>query len=427
MASLAANLASQAMKATGLFSKDENAIAPVSPVADKKTNTNDVETDAGGAGQELIKNICSTLNSPGNTLFSAIVENSVKTYFSQNNPDAKKTILATVDSNLNKIFDSLINEESSMHVFHELIKNNQAEYEPWFLEIIDGITTIPEFKNREISSININRESAYRISTQIVDTIKTASLSGEIALSTNTQSILGGSVKKKRFTHKYRLGGISKKHTRSSHIYNLWGGGDDESVSLIESKEKDIKTQYNSGKISEEDAIKQTDDLLNQTNEMVATTKSAEHNGSAGGCDNLIDKIVAGKTLNEYEKMILKYMDFRMKPNVNTDEINSKIMFVVANAIDKQLSTNKFQLFLREHIQKELPGLVSSAVGVYGKEKNIKYILIKKMLEDNKIREKMVNAFISELNELAKEAGTSNSGIPVKMHSLKRIFELLLK
>lgn len=435
MASLAASLASKAMGATGLFSNNEQASSPSSNADKPPPPLNDVETDAGNAGSELIKTICATLNSPENRTFSKIVENSVKTYFSQNNPSAQQTILKTVDSKINTVFDSLITEESNAHIFRGLMKSYPKEYETWFLDIMEKMENVPEFKKREFMGVGIANETIYRISSGIVSAIKTAAIPGEMAAQPPT-AMVGG---KKRHTYKRRLSAMSKKQTRSnnSHIYNLWGGGgggyvggegeeENGNVAIagsLETKETEIKNKYKTGEIGETEALNQSNDLLAKSTEIVNKTQPPTSPEGGEGCDNLIDKIVAGKVLNDYEKMVLKYMDFRMKPNTSADEINSKIMFVVANAIDKHLSTDKFQAFLREHVQKELPGLINAAVAVYNKEANMKYFLLKKMMEDKKIQEKMVNAFIKEINELVKETGTTNTAI--KIHNLSRMINEL--
>ena len=377
----------------------------------------DVEQESKSAGKELIQTICKTLNSEDTKLFSVIIENSVKSYFSKNNPDAQKMILGVIENNIKRICDSLIDKELQTIVFKELLHKDSEEINTWIIDIIKNITSESELKAGEIEIHLLNNESISRISDTIIKSILQSS-----SISESTSKMEGGKRRKYRRTYRKYHNRRMRNKTKKMH------GGDgvsdkniDQHVTSLQKRIDDISNKYEKGEISEEDANKQADEVMNESqtitsssdekiNEALSTSGSIINQSSSSlGCDDIMDRIETGKVLNENEKTILKYLDFKMKPNMDEYQISSKLLYVVENALNKQINSEYIAGFLKTHLEQELPVLIKSVYDQLSLGNTMKHNIIKSLLREKEVYDIMHTGLVRQLNKMLEESKRNNT------------------
>jgi hypothetical protein len=142
----------------------------------------------------------------------------------------------------------------------------------------------------------------------------------------------------------------------------------------IEKSVNQLQTDFVNGKKTQSDTIKEALPIIETIKNKLYEKKNQQivakqNNSSSGGpynsavsCDDIMDHILKGKQLNEQEKTILNYMDFRFKKDSTQYAINSSIMYIIENALRKQLTTNTMKESFQTHFDKIIPALITPLI-----------------------------------------------------------------
>ncbi len=102
------------------------------------TTQYDIQTASKRAGEELIKQICKTLNSPQNKLFAHVVENSFKSYFSEKNAAIFNSTMTNLMNQILREISKPIFQNNTLnkHLLVHFVKKHREVLKPWILQSI---------------------------------------------------------------------------------------------------------------------------------------------------------------------------------------------------------------------------------------------------------------------------------------------------